>query len=163
MSFSILQFLTIFKQINQNHVVVWHLRRRVPRGPSSKPALLYLGSQLNLYFLQIRNLLNVREPCKGCAKSILTHQPHISCTNCTKLSHFKCSQSSGYEYKITSTLSSPSWFCSDCNARRAMVNCGITHLTHLRTFSQLVLIKTQYTPTLSRRRWFSMSAQLLII
>ena len=70
------------------------------------------------------SLLNVREKCLGCTQFITTVNKNIICSNCSKLSHFNCSVSAGFEFKSTSSLSQPAWFCHDCNSD--------TNLTQLR-------------------------------
>ena len=52
----------------------------------------------------------------GCTQPITTGNKNIICYNCSKLSHFKCSSSSGFELKQISSLSQPAWFCHDCTS-----------------------------------------------
>ena len=56
----------------------------------------------------------------GCTQSITTVNRNIICSNCSKLSHFKCSASSGFEFKLTSSLSQPAWFCCDCKSDKSL-------------------------------------------
>ena len=52
----------------------------------------------------------------GCTQPITTGNKNIICYNCSKLSHFKCSSSSGFQVKQISSLSQPAWFCHDCTS-----------------------------------------------
>ena len=77
---------------------------------SARLGILSLFSLLNI------SLFTVREKCMGCTQPITTGNKNIICSNCSKLSHFKCSVSSGFETKQTSSLSQPAWFCHDCRS-----------------------------------------------
>ena len=57
----------------------------------------------------------------GCNQAITTGNKNIICSNCNKLSHFKCSVNSGFEPKLTSSLSQPVWFCHDCKSDQNLV------------------------------------------
>ena len=55
--------------------------------------------------------------CGGCTKPIKTNHKTIFCNSCSALSHFLCSQSSGFTFFQNVAAAGPAsanWYCANC-------------------------------------------------
>ena len=59
----------------------------------------------------------IKVNCGGCTKPIKTNHKNIFCNSCSALSHFLCSQSSGFTFFQNVAAAGPAsanWYCANC-------------------------------------------------